>query len=452
MKRVLRGSLSSVRWRTRLVLWGAAAVAGLVVVAFAKLADLALATFFHITEGRPWLPFIMAPLIGMLVVWLTRRFAPGSQGSGIPQVIAATREAALGRDVGTLVSIRIACGKVVLGVMALVGGFSAGREGPSVQVAASIMHLAHRYLPRTRALRPQDLILAGGAAGIAAAFNAPLAGIVFAVEELGRRLETRTSGVLMSTIILSGLMAIALMGNYSYFGHLKTAGTTRSLFLPVLFCGVLCGLLGGIFSRLLLWPQRAPHLFIWRWSRVHPILFAGGCGVIVALIGWLGSGMSYGSGYAITSHVVSGELSMPWHAPITRYLATLVSYYSGIPGGLFAPSLAVGGALGSTIAPLLGIGPDAIPVVVLCMTGFLAAVTQSPITATIIVMEMVDGHDMVISLMAVALIAKAVSSRIGPELYQQLAKDFRAHPSVQELVSGNQTPFEKPVSDAGKGR
>ena len=141
---ILRGSLSSFRWRTRLTLWGAAGLAGLVVVAFAKLADLALASFFHLLEGRPWLPFILAPTIGMLVVGLTNRFAPGSQGSGIPQVIAATREAAVGREVGAQVSLRIACGKVILGTLALVGGFSAGREGPSVQVAASIMHLAHR--------------------------------------------------------------------------------------------------------------------------------------------------------------------------------------------------------------------------------------------------------------------------------------------------------------------
>jgi H+/Cl- antiporter ClcA len=422
----LRGPLSSLRWRTRLTLWTAAAVAGLVVVAFAKLADLALATFFGLTAERPWLPFILAPAIGMATVWLTRRYVPAAQGSGIPQVIAASRDVVQGSAVASLISLRIACGKILLGAFALVGGFSAGREGPSVQVAASIMHAAHRYLPHTRALRPQDLILAGGAAGIAAAFNAPLAGIVFAVEELGRRLETRTSGVLMITVILSGLVAIALMGNYNYFGHLQAYGTARSLAVPVLLCGALCGILGGIFSRLLLWPQRVPDFVVWRWRRAHPVLFAGACGLLVAVIGWLGNGTSYGSGYSITSHIVSGEVSVPVGAAVTRYLATLVSYYSAIPGGLFAPSLAVGGALGSSVAHLLGAGSDVVPIVCLCMAGFLAAVTQSPITAAIIVMEMIDGHGMVISLMAVALIAKAISGRMGPELYQELAKNFRS--------------------------
>lgn len=426
--RILRGALSRLRWRTRLTLWSAAGIAGLLVVAFAKLADLALAAFFHLCSGRPWLPFLLAPTVGMVTVWLTQRYAAGSQGSGIPQVIAATREVAQGRPVTGLVSLRIAVGKVLLGAFALLGGFSAGREGPSVQVAASILHAAHRYLPHTRALRAQDLILAGGASGVAAAFNAPLAGVVFAIEELGRRLEVRTSGVLVSTIILSGLVAIALLGNYNYFGHVRGPATAAPLMLAVLVCGLFCGLFGGLFSRLLLWPVRAPHFVIWRWRSAHPVLFAGACGLLVALIGWLGEGMSYGSGYAITSHVVSGELTLPWHAPLTRYLATLTSYYSGIPGGLFAPSLAVGGAIGSVIAPALSSGTETLAVVVLCMAGFLAAVTQSPITSAIIVMEMVDGHGMVIELMAIALIARAVSSRIGPELYQQLAIGFRSTP------------------------
>ena len=155
------------------------------------------------------------------------------------------------------------------------------------------------------------------------------------------------------------------------------------------------------------------------------MLFAGICGVLVAMLGWWGGGLSYGSGYSITSQLVSGEIVMPWHAPLSRFFATLVSYYSGIPGGIFAPSLAVGAALGSNLAQFLGVPFETIPIIALCMAGFLAAVTQAPITSAIIVMEMIDGHEMVISLMAVSLIAKAVSSRLSPELYQQLALGFR---------------------------
>ena len=419
---LIRRRFASIRWRTRVTLWVAATLAGLLVVMFARLADLALMQFAQQAVARPWLPFIYTPLIGMFVVWMTSRFFTGAQGSGIPQVIAATRLAHQGKPVNKLVSLRLAFAKIGLGTLALTGGFSAGREGPSVQVAASIMHFFHRYLPNARIIRPEDLILAGGAAGIAAAFNTPLAGVAFAVEELGRKLETRTSGVLLSTIILSGMVAIALQGNYNYFGHFDVQEANLDIVLPILAIGIGCGVMGGLFSRMLLWPQRYRSFVVWEWRRLHPVWFAGGCGMIVAILGWLSGGMSFGSGYGITSQIIVSDVGLPWHAPITRFLATVVTFFSGIPGGIFAPSLAVGAAVGANVAEYFALAAQ--PIIALCMVGFLAAVTQSPITSAIIVMEMIDSHGMVISLMAVALIAKAVSARMGPELYQQLARGF----------------------------
>jgi len=115
-----------------MTLWLAALFAGLMVVAFAKLAALALALFEMLCSGRAWMPFLMAPSVGRLTVWSTQRCFPGAQGSGIPHVIAATRLAAQGENIDQLLALRIAFGKACLGAPALVGGFSAGREGPSV--------------------------------------------------------------------------------------------------------------------------------------------------------------------------------------------------------------------------------------------------------------------------------------------------------------------------------
>jgi H+/Cl- antiporter ClcA len=412
------------RWQMRAVLWAAAGAAGLAVVGFATLAEVALAAFETLRRHWWWSPFLIAPGLGMAVVWATRRYVPGAAGSGIPQVVAATKIAAAGHSVSALLSLRVAAAKVALGSIALVGGFSAGREGPSVQVAASVLNLANRFLPQGRALRAADLILAGGAAGIAAAFNTPLAGIVFAVEELGRRLESRTSGVLVSTIVISGLVAIALKGNYAYFGQLNVRDLGTAVLWPTLIAGGLCGTLGGVFSWLLLWPQRSPQFALWAWRQAHPVAFAGICGGVVAGLGWASDGSSFGSGYTAASQAIGGQLTLEWHAPLTRFAATLASYFSGIPGGIFAPSLAVGSALGSDLAQWIGLGLDAHAWIALCMAAFLAAVTQSPITAAIIVMEMVNGHQMVISLMAAAFLSKTVSARFGPELYQQLAQSW----------------------------
>jgi len=424
-----RRVFSFTRWRTRIVLWTAAACAGLAATAFAGLSSLALQAFNALSAGHLWVSVALTPAIGMFVVWMTCRFFPGAAGSGIPQVIAATRLLKVGAPVGGLVSLRIAAGKIGLGALALVGGFSAGREGPSVQISASIMHFAHRLLPNSRALRASDLVLAGGAAGIAAAFNTPLAGVTFAIEELVRGFESRAIGVLLSTVIVAGLTAIALEGDYRYFGELTVRQMGAGIMPAVLAASLCCGLAGGIFSRLLLWPQRVPDLGIWQWRKAHPVLFAGTCGLLVALIGWVSDGVSFGSGYTITAHAIDGSVRLSWLAVLARFAATVLSYFSGIPGGIFAPALAIGAAIGMDLARLFDFGVGAHPVVAICMAGFLAAVTQSPITSAIIVMEMVDGHAMVISLMTTALLAKAISERIGPELYQQLALGFiRAEP------------------------
>ena len=431
------------RWQVRAVLWIAAAAAGLAVVGFATLAERSLALFDAAYKLAWWSPFLLAPGLGMFVVWATHRYVPGAAGSGIPQVVAATKLAALGRPIEVLLSWRVAVGKVVLGSLALVGGFSAGREGPSVQVAASVLNLANRFLPYGRALRSSDLILAGGAAGIAAAFNTPLAGIVFAVEELGRRLESRTSGVLVSTIIISGLVAIALKGNYAYFGQLTVREMGSAILLPTLIAGLVCGSFGGLFSWLLLWPQRHPMFGVWAWRRAHPVAFAGICGLVVAGLGWISGGTSFGSGYAAASQAISGQLTLEWHAPLTRFAATLATYFSGMPGGIFAPSLAVGTAIGSDLAQWIGLGIDTHAWIALCMAAFLAAVTQSPITAAIIVMEMVGGHQMVISLMAVSFLSKTVSARFGPELYQQLAEGWMTPPA--EAPAPDPLPLPSPT-------
>lgn len=418
------------RWRVRGVLWLASGLAGLVVVGFANLAEVALGLFDKVAAIGWWTPFLVTPAIGVFVVWATQRFVPGASGSGIPQVVAATQLSATGRSVQALLSVKVAIGKVFLGVLALAGGYSAGREGPSVQVAAAVMNLANRFLPHGRTLRSSDLILAGGAAGIAAAFNTPLAGIVFAVEELGRRLESRTSGVLVSTIIISGLVAVAINGNYLYFGHLTVHDLGFSVFVPALIAGSVCGLMGGLFSWLLLWPMRHPAFGLWAWRRANPIWFALICGLIVAALGLISGGTSFGSGYAAASQAINGNMVLPWHTPITRFLATLATYFSGMPGGIFAPALAVGTAVGSDLSQWIGFGIDTHAWIALCMAAFLAAVTQSPITAAIIVMEMVNGHQMVISLMAVAFLSKTVSEQFGPELYQHLAMSWLTPPDL----------------------
>lgn len=411
-------------WQTRLVVWGAAVFAGLVIVAFSQLTDSAIRLFLMQAEARPWLPLLTLPVGGMAVVWCTRRFFAGAEGSGIPQAITAleTGSQALRER---LLSLRIVAGKIGLGAIALGSGFSTGREGPCVQVGAAIMHSARRWLPANAHVTPAQLIVAGGAAGIAAAFNTPLAGIVFAIEEMHRGFEQRSSSVVLAAIVIAGLVAISLLGNHTYFGRISVSNIDSRIIWPVVFCGLLCGLAGGFFSRLLCASGRPWRGHLGKFRQRHPVLFAGLCGLVVALIGITMDGTLYGSGYQQTQALLEQGASQPWYYPLAKMAATITSFFSGIPGGIFAPTLAIGAGLGHDIAPVFH---DVAPVAILalCMTGFLAAVTQTPITSFIIVMEMIDGHSMVISLIAVALIARLVSGLISRPLYTVLVHNLLA--------------------------
>lgn len=131
--------------------------------------------------------------------------------------------------------------------------------------------------------------------------------------------------------------------------------------------------------------------------------------------------MAHGSGYLFARELLEGSDDLGWQYVPVKYLATVFSYMSGIPGGIFAPALSIGAGIGSDLRLIFHNGYTAMVIVALCMTGFMAAVTQAPLTSFIIVMEMIHGHEIVISLMAVAMIAAVVSRIFSPPIYSTLA-------------------------------
>lgn len=192
--RLRREVADGAQWAARAVVLVYAALAGLAVVAFTWVAEAALHAFGSLRAQLPWAPLVVTPLGAAAIVWATQRFAPGAAGSGIPQVMAALDPALTPAQRSTLVSLRLALAKFGLTAASLLAGISLGREGPSVQLAAGVMHHARRWLPARSAVSEQGLLVAGGAAGVAAAFNTPLAGVIFAIEQLARAPEQRSSG------------------------------------------------------------------------------------------------------------------------------------------------------------------------------------------------------------------------------------------------------------------
>ncbi|RUT97311.1 chloride channel protein, partial [Mesorhizobium sp. M7A.T.Ca.TU.009.01.3.2] len=211
-------------------------------------------------------------------------------------------------DRGHILSLKLVVGKIMLTIVGLFCGASIGREGPTVQVGASLMLQAARWGGMVQA---RGLILAGSAAGIAAAFNTPLAGIVFAIEEMGRTYEARTNGLVLTAVILAGLASLGLLGNYTYFGVAKDTISFAAEWPLVIACGVIGGGLGALFSLLALKATRR----IRRWNTGQPLqralLVAAVCGLLVAVIGIASGGLTFGTGYVQARGAVEGT-PLPW--------------------------------------------------------------------------------------------------------------------------------------------
>jgi H+/Cl- antiporter ClcA len=445
----LRSRLAFKRWTRRTIFLVGGLAVGAAAVLMARLADGAQAKFQQILALAPHIGLFVTPLGFGIAALLARNVFPNSQGSGIPQAIAALQIE--GREArAPLVSLRVAFGKIVVMTLGLLCGASTGREGPTVQVGAAIMFALGRHAP----YRQAGFLLAGAAAGVAAAFNTPLAGIVFGIEEMSRSFEARTSGLIVGAVIAAGLTSLALVGDYSYFGSTAARLPFGKAWFAILVCAVIGGLMGGVFIRILaLFAEGLPGR-IGAGIKRYPILFAIICGLGVALCGLNGDISIFGTGYAQAKAVVhaNGQIDY-WFGPL-KFLATAFSATSGIPGGVFSPSLSIGAGLASDLSlvfPNVPLGALAL----IGMVSYLTGVVQAPITSFVIVSEMTNDHAMVIPLMAAALVANAASKLLSKEgLYHRLAKNFLSaagsaanHLSAKKGEEANDVAPEVPMPD-----
>lgn len=430
------------QWKRRFALWVGAIIVALASILFAKASGWAYAIFLRILSYGSWIPVILTPIVFGLLAWATEGRLRPSRGSGIPQVIGTLHIEDEGFRARVL-SLPIAMGKMMLTLIALSVGASIGREGPTVHVGAGLFYSLGRRLGFTDPKVTSRFILAGGACGIAAAFNTPLAGVVFAIEELAGTFEHRFSGLLLTAVIVGGVVSLGIMGNYSYFGKVQANLPLGHAWLAVLLTGIICGVLGGLFSRLILLSRHGPLAYVGRIRASAPVLFAAGCGLALALIGLASHNNVYGTGYDQARAFVQEAVVTPGQAfGVAKLLANIVSYWAGIPGGIFSPALAVGAGLGHNIAHFLPNVPAA-SVVLLGMSAYLAGVTGAPLTSTVIAMELIDNQDMVIPIMAACLLARAAASIFCPT---PVYKDFASR-IVQDFVHQRDTLAEKATGE-----
>lgn len=410
------------------IFWSGAIVVGFTAILYASLINIGFGIFKYLVSYGMWLPLIITPGVGALATWLTRRYFKGAEGSGIPQVVASLESPSL--HLGNhLLTLRIIVGKIALSFLAIIGGFTIGREGPTVQVGAAIMFNLRRFYPHSNIVLERQLTLAGASAGLSAAFNTPLAGIMFAIEELLHNFSRKSASAVIVAIILAGAIALAVEGDYTYFGSISVQSFHLLMLPAIVLCALLTGLAGGIFTWLTLNSNRWLPQWIKHQRKVHPVWFAAGCGLALAIVGLLSGSTTFGSGYTQADALINMDGNqLPALYPFYKMAAMVLSYLPGIPGGIFAPSLSIGAGFGTLLHDIFAGIP--LPILIaLAMVGYLSAATQAPITSFVIVMEMVNGHALVIPMMATALLAARVSRLMAPPFYATSAERYLNPPS-----------------------
>ena len=413
--------MSGSDWKKRIALWSGAVAVALVSILFAKASDAAFRLFSAITEHSIWWALILTPTIFGLLAWLTTGALKPTRGSGIPQVIAALEKPDPEFREKNL-SLGVSAGKLALTTLSLVGGASVGREGPTVHVGAALMHLFGRWFGFRDTREVSHFLLAGGAAGIAAAFNTPLAGVVFAIEELSGRFEHRFSGTLLTAVIVGGVVSLGILGNYTYFGRVPAGLPFGAGWVAILLCGVVAGLLGGVFARMVLASVDGKPRWLGQLRKNHPVLLSALCGLALVILGLVFGHGAFGTGYEQARSLVQGHAEVGHEFGLMKLAANLVSYVAGIPGGLFSPALAVGAGIGHNLSVLMP-AVDPRVFVLLSMCAYLTGVTQAPLTSAVISMELTDSGDMMLPILATVLIARGASGLVcRVPIYRGLAE------------------------------
>ncbi len=389
---------------------------------------LSLSTF----KDQPILLIVAAPIGLVISFFLVKEFAPGSSGSGIPQVLAciehyspAFAKKFLGKTVILI--------KFLSSLIGVFVGAAIGREGPSLQISAAIALQAHKLTNKLGLrIKIEQLLVAGAASGLAAAFNTPIGGIVYAIEELSKEHIRTFRDVLLLSVVISGLTAQLFNGSYLYLGYpVIMKNYTFVVLFAVALCGLVSGLLGGVFSKILL------ALIRWRSSKPiqQQVFIVITCGLILGLTFFFFGERNLYSGKESINFVLYSNGELPLIEVASRFFMPIISSMTGIAGGIFAPSLSAGAVIGDVFSNYFD--PTARTILALSgMVGFLSGVTHTPITSFILVLEMTDRHAAVFPMMLAALM-----SSIGAHLISDKSFYEESLETIQKQSQASQSPL-----------
>jgi H+/Cl- antiporter ClcA len=382
-----------------------------------------------------WWPLVYMPVAALLLIKFMHMVGPGTEGSGIQQVVAAVQAAEKPALVSCFINLRLTAAKFSALVFSLGSGFVAGLEGPTVQLGAGLMYSLRRFLPFEDAAGRRLLLLAGGAAGMAAAFSAPLAALMFAFEELLGEASPPDSARLGAAVLLAAVIAFAFSGP-SYFGLvlMPLGGFNLKLLLILALVTVTGALVGGSFSWLVVRAGRWLPAAVIRFRDERPYCFAALCALAVAVLG-LGAPI-FGSGADLTRLMLHQEAQVTWYYLPLKFAALIITCLSRIPGGVFSPCLSLGAGVASWFLVLAGPEWHG-EIMAIGLVAALSAATRAPLTAALIIMEMTTaGHTFILAALASAIVAANLSASLFQvRFYHELALGSfnRLPPQLKEL-------------------
>lgn len=422
--------------------WLGALLSGGLAVLYAKLFSLAEAGTHLLFDQFKWAFFVVTPACFVLAWWLVVKYAPYARGSGIPQVTAAIELANPKQNIliDHLLSLRILFIKICSSLIMVLGGGAIGREGPTIQISAAIFKKINDLLPEWYPkISKRNMLVTGAASGLAAAFNTPLGGIVFAIEELTKTHFSLFRSALLTGVIIAGLTALNFLGPYLYLGYPDLKNLSFWLLVMVIPLALVTGYAGNGMGHIILSVFKKKQQFK---KRSHKILYVIICGLILAATAIFLERGAFGSGKELMiSTLFTDHKSVSWYLPIVRIVGPILSFTTGAAGGIFAPSLSAGASIGALFAELFNLSSSDTNLMILCgMTGFLSGVTRSPFTSSILVLEMTNSHAVIFYIMLTALLANLFATISGKHsFYDQLKIQY-----LQEITHGHE-PHE--ISD-----
>jgi CIC family chloride channel protein len=395
---------------------------GLSAVLFAVTIDLLNRAFFGFNPSTARL-IAMPVVVSIITGILMRRVFPGIRGSGIPQTKAAYH---LHNGV---VSPLVPIGKFVAGTLAIGGGHSLGREGPSVQIGAGLASAIGQWL-RLPPERVRDLLPVGAAGALAAAFNTPVAAVIFALEEIIGDMNATLLGSTVVASVASVVVARSVLGNEPLF-HVPPYNLEHPAeLLAYAALGVIGGIVSIVFCKTLLglrgWFLRLPdRTVVWQ-----PAVGGVAAGVILVIVPQL-----LGTGYDYVDRALNGGLvlQLALSLGLAKIVATLISYASGNPGGVFAPTLYIGAMTGAVVGILVGrVAPftlaDPGAYALVGMGALFAGIVRAPLTSVFMIFELTQDYQIIVPLMVANLLSFYLSRRFQPlPLYHALLEQDHVH-------------------------